>query len=74
MGPLGVVLLLGLAGAAFWKVFSKAGYHGAMGLLMLVPFVNLLTFVYFVFAEWPIQRQWRALSGLPDDEPLEGQG
>jgi len=38
----------------YWKIFSKAGYSGALSLLMLVPLVNLIVFVWFAFAQWPV--------------------
>ena len=45
----------------WWKIFSKAGWPGALGLLMLVPFVNLIMCFYVAFATWPIQRELEAL-------------
>ena len=38
----------------YWKIFSKAGYSGALSLLMLVPIVNLILFIWFAFAQWPV--------------------
>jgi len=44
--------------ASLWAaIFKKAGYSLAMGLLMLIPVVNLFTFIYFACAEWPIHRK-----------------
>ena len=37
----------------FWKIFSKAGYSGALSLLMLIPLVNLIMVFFLAFAEWP---------------------
>jgi hypothetical protein len=45
----------------FWKIFSKAGYPGAMGLIMLVPFLNLIMLFYLGFAEWPVLRELERL-------------
>jgi hypothetical protein len=42
------------------KIFSKAGYHWAMGLLTLVPVVGFFVPLYLAFAEWPIQKQLKA--------------
>ena len=39
---------------AFYKLFQKAGLSGALGLLMLVPVVNLGVALYLAFAEWPV--------------------
>jgi uncharacterized membrane protein YhaH (DUF805 family) len=42
---------------AYWKIWSKAGFNGAWSLLMLVPLVNLIAFLYLAFAEWPIHKR-----------------
>jgi hypothetical protein len=39
---------------AFYKLFSKAGLPGVIGLLMLVPVVNLGVALYLAFVEWPV--------------------
>jgi uncharacterized membrane protein YhaH (DUF805 family) len=60
LGPIfAVMALIGLAIFVFmifcyWKIFSKAGYSGALSLLMIVPLVNLILFIWFAFAEWPV--------------------
>lgn len=46
---------------AFCKIFSKAGYCWAFGLLALVPFGNLIMILILAFADWPIHRDLRAL-------------
>lgn len=38
---------------AFYKLYEKAGFSGAIGLLMLIPVVNLGVALYLAFAEWP---------------------
>lgn len=60
----GLVLGLGvlaLVVTIWWSIFSKAGYHGAMGLLMLVPLANIIALLILAFAEWPIHRELRQL-------------
>lgn len=42
---------------AFCKIFSKAGYHWALGLLVLVPLGNIIMPLFLAFSEWPIHRQ-----------------
>jgi hypothetical protein len=37
----------------FWKICSKAGFPGALSLLMLVPVANVILLFYIAFAEWP---------------------
>jgi hypothetical protein len=50
-------LILGLI--INWKIAEKAGFSGAASLLMLIPLVNLIVFIYFAFTEWPIERALR---------------
>jgi hypothetical protein len=38
----------------FWKICSKAGFPGALGLLMLLPVGNIILMLYLAFAQWPI--------------------
>jgi hypothetical protein len=45
---------------AFCKIFSKAGYSWALGLLMLVPIANIIMIIFLAFADWPIQRELRS--------------
>jgi ABC-type spermidine/putrescine transport system permease subunit II len=39
---------------AFCQLYRKTGFSGAIGLLMLVPLVNLGVALYLAFAEWPV--------------------
>lgn len=41
---------------AFWRICSKAGFPGALGLLMLVPIANIILPLYIAFAQWPALR------------------
>jgi heme/copper-type cytochrome/quinol oxidase subunit 2 len=67
----GFVLIVSLAAVIFaiiiyWRIASKAGYNGAMSLLLLIPIVNLIILIMFAFSEWPIQKelnQLRAMAG-----------
>jgi uncharacterized membrane protein YhaH (DUF805 family) len=45
----------------YWKIFSKAGYSGAMSLLMFVPIANLIVLCVLAFGEWPIYRELNQL-------------
>ena len=40
----------------YWKIFSKAGFSGALSLLMVVPLVNLAVLYYVAFSKWTIQQ------------------
>ena len=43
------------------KLFSKAGYHWATGLLVLVPIANIVVAFYLAFADWPVLKELRQL-------------
>ena len=53
----------------YCKIAAKMGYSWALGLLTIVPIVNLVLFIYLAFADWPIHRELRQLrqqcGGLP---------
>lgn len=42
-------------------IFRKAGYSGMQLVLLFIPLVNVLVFIWFALAEWPIQRELRLL-------------
>ncbi len=63
----GVVVLLFLF-SIWWKIFKKAGYSGALGLLMYIPIINIIMLLILAFSKWPIQRQLEQLQqqlGIP---------
>ena len=45
----------------YWRIFSKAGFSGALGLLMLVPIANIVMLCILAFAEWPIYQELNML-------------
>jgi UPF0716 family protein affecting phage T7 exclusion len=58
----GVIILIALAinivyVIAFCKIFAKAGYHWALGLLMLIPVANFIMPLILGFGQWPIYRE-----------------
>ena len=52
-----VLLCLSLKVIAFWKICSRVGYAGPLGLLMLVPFGNIILPLFIAFAKWPALEQ-----------------
>jgi hypothetical protein len=64
-GAFGVILVLivvAIVVFAFWKLFEKAGYHGALSLLMLIPVVNIGMLLFLALSEWPAHKElakWR---------------
>jgi len=50
---MGLVLGVLLTVLPFWKICTKAGFPGALSLLMLLPIANVILLFYLAFAEWP---------------------
>jgi hypothetical protein len=48
-----MVLVGVIAVLPFWKICQKAGFTPVLSLLMLIPFINLITIYYIAFTEWP---------------------
>ena len=46
---------------AYCKIFSKAGYSWALGLLMFVPIANIIMPFILAFGDWPIYKELRLL-------------
>jgi len=56
------LLLMSLAvlvikAVVYCKIFHKAGYHWALGLLMLVPIACVIMPFVLAFGRWPIEKQ-----------------
>lgn len=58
----------------FWKICSKAGFPGALSLLMLVPVANIILPFYIAFADWPALRQARPGQAPMGPGPVMGPG
>lgn len=69
-----ILFVLGISALtviAFCKIFSKAGYHWALGLIMLVPLGNLVMLLILAFGECPIHKQMRQMQTPPPMQPGE---
>jgi hypothetical protein len=55
-----VLIVVGIKVLIFCRIFSKAGFSWALGLLILVPIANIVMLFVLAFAEWPIQRELRS--------------
>jgi len=55
------LVVLAIKALIFCKIFSKAGYSWALGLLILVPIANIIIAFYLAFADWPVQKEVRQL-------------
>ena len=67
LGPLEALIILAVILALalipvvlFWRIFSKAGFPGALGLIALIPTVGILVLlIVLAISEWPIERDLR---------------
>jgi hypothetical protein len=41
----------------YWKILTKAGYSGALSLLLLLPLANVVILFWFAFTEWPLEKR-----------------
>jgi len=57
----------------YCKIFSKAGYSWALGLLMLVPIANIIMPFVLAFGDWPILKELRQLRGQQNTLQNPGQ-
>jgi hypothetical protein len=57
MNPVVVVVLVLFVGLCWWRIAGKAGFNPWLGLLMLVPVLNLAFLGWLAFAEWPLERR-----------------
>ena len=46
---------------SFCRIFSKAGYSWAFGLLMLVPMSELIIPLVLAFLDWPVCKEQREI-------------
>ena len=42
-------------------IFRKAGYSGWQIILLFIPFVNVIVFIWFALTEWPILKELKLL-------------
>ncbi|CAN7366589.1 hypothetical protein [Acidovorax sp. LjRoot117] len=50
------VPLLALFIVPLWRILQRAGFNGALSLLMFVPIVNMLLLWFVAFSKWPSDR------------------
>lgn len=39
-----------------WKICKRAGYPGPLGLLILVPMLNIALLYFIAFSDWPAKQ------------------
>lgn len=56
-----VLVLTAIKVFSFCKIFSKVGYSWAFGLLMLLPFSEVVIPLILALIDWPISKELRLL-------------
>ncbi len=51
-----IVFWLAIILVPAWRITRKAGFPGALSLLMLIPMVNIIMVWVFAFVKWPNQK------------------
>lgn len=59
---LGLIAMVEIVKAiVFCMIFAKAGYHWALGLLMLIPIACIIMPFVLAFGKWPIRNELEQL-------------
>ncbi|MDX1801033.1 MAG: hypothetical protein R3303_08910 [Marinobacter sp.] len=40
-----------------WRICQRIGYPGVMGILILIPVLNLALLYFIAFADWPVDKK-----------------
>ncbi|MCL0096956.1 hypothetical protein M1O19_00225 [Dehalococcoidia bacterium] len=65
-----IIIVVALVTVIGWvSIWGKAGYSKWLGLLMIVPLVNVVAFLVFAFSDWPILREKQRESSMSGGEP-----
>lgn len=56
MGPIAMLAFAVILVLPFWRICERTGYPGVLGLLILVPVVNVIFLYYLAFGDWPGSR------------------
>ena len=68
-----IIALVAFTVWVYWRIFSKAGYNGALSLLNFIPGVGpLICVLILAFGRWPIEDQLAALQGVRPMPPPPG--
>jgi hypothetical protein len=52
------VLIVVVWAWGWMRIFARAGHRSRLGLLMAVPVVNVILWLWFAFGDqWPVQRE-----------------
>jgi len=54
-GLLAIFVALPVFIIPYWKIFSNAGFAGALSLLMIIPLINLIVLYVIAFSDWKMK-------------------
>ena len=57
-----------------WTLVGKTGNSAWLSLLSIIPFVNVVLWLYFVDSEWPIEKELARYKERFGELPPEGTG
>ena len=56
-----ILAIIAIIIVPYSRIFKRAGFHWALGILMVVPIVNLVLILFLAFAPWPIEKDTKDL-------------
>jgi hypothetical protein len=65
-----IILFVILPAAAYGAIFQKAGYSPWIGLVMLLPIVNLIILVWFATTTWPLELGYERATARDSDSAM----
>ncbi len=66
MGPVMMAVLAIVVVVPFWRICTRAGFSGWLGLLAAIPLLNLVLVYFLAFSRWPIETRGPS-KAEPDD-------
>lgn len=54
--PIFYIVILAVVIFPHWKMFQRAGYSGALSLLLILPIINIIVLFWFGLSDWPALR------------------
>jgi hypothetical protein len=68
--PLVFVLVIAIPLLIAWvRIFTRIGWPAWLGILIVVPLVNLVLILIMAFKEWPIEKRLRNAEGNSPSTP-----
>jgi len=63
-----IIALIGLLWVLpTWFIIKKTGYHPALSLLVVIPFLNLALILFIAFSKWPIIKELEEMRAKIDE-------